>query len=68
MIIWVPLQILPIFLGAINFVKKLQRQFSKRRGAKTVEEWDLLMQESPSNTAINNDGDDDGFKSAQSEE
>jgi hypothetical protein len=47
MIIWVPLQILPIFLGAIGFVQKLQKQFRQRRGAKTVDEWDLLMQESP---------------------
>lgn len=42
MIIWVPIQILPIFLGAINFVKKKQREHRERRGAKTLEAWEVL--------------------------
>lgn len=37
------LQVLPIFMGAINYTRKLQRQHRQRRGAKTAEEWDQIM-------------------------
>lgn len=36
-------QILPIFLGARNKALKVQRLYQSRRGAKTAEEWDQIM-------------------------
>lgn len=51
-ILWFPLQILPIFLGAIGFTKRLQKQFRQRHGAKSVEEWDQINQNVESNNSI----------------
>lgn len=46
------LQVLPIFMGALNYTRKLQRQHRQRKGAKTAEEWDLAMAD---NTNANNE-------------